>query len=115
VRHSRRTIARAAPLGAPYGSSRFWLIVEIIAQDAVGIAIGVIELTFFQHPTKRQKPDQSQKQADGDQNAQNIHRPPPYFSRSAFSPTVMDESDMAKAAIKGEHKPATAKGTAKTL
>jgi len=78
------------------------------------IAIGVVELALFQHPAKRHQAKEAKAKADRDQDTENVHKGP-YFKRSALSDTVMELDDMAKAAISGEHSPATASGTASTL
>lgn len=87
------------------------MIVVIVAEDTVGIALRIIELTLAQHPPEGRKTDAAQKQADGNKNAKDFH----YRNLSALSDTVKDELDIASAAISGEHRPATASGTASKL
>jgi len=94
------------------------MIVVIVAQDPVGIAIGIVELALSQHPEKRQQAKPAQKQRDGDKDDEHVHVGlpfPAYFSRSAFNDTVMELADIAKAAASGVAKPAIAMGTATTL
>jgi len=78
------------------------------------IPVRIVELSLLQHPAERQKPKQAKPEADRDKDAENVHSSP-YFRRNAFSDTVIELDDIAKAAIRGEHRPATASGTANTL
>lgn len=77
----------------------------------MGVAFRVIELALPQHPPEYGKAKPTKAEADRDQDTKDFH----HRSLSALSDTVKDEVDIASAAISGEHKPATAKGTAKRL
>lgn len=96
------------------GQSLFGFVFVIVGENAIGIAFWVIELTAPQHPEKEPKAHQPKKQAGRDQNAENVHLSS-HFKRNALRDTVIEDIDIAKAAISGEHNPATAKGTASTL
>lgn len=87
------------------------MVVVIVTKDAMGVAFGIVELPFAQHPPEREKAKPAQKQRDRDQYAEDIHQ----RNLSAFNDTVKDEEDIARAAIRGEHRPATASGTANRL
>ena len=92
--------------------SALGVIVIITGQDAVRIAMGVIELALFQRPEEGHKANPPQKQRYRNQNCQDCHV---YFSLSAFRVTEIDDSDMAKAAASGVAAPTKASGTATTL
>lgn len=85
----------------------------IIAQDPVCGPIEIIELTALERPHEGCQPDKAQKQGSGNEVDQNAHvRPPARRARSALSVTMIEDPDMASAAISGVTKPATAIGTA---
>ena len=86
------------------------MIVVVCPQNAVGIAVGVIELTTPQHPEEPGQPKPAQKQADRNQIGQVFQAA--YLTRQAFRLTVIDETDIAKAAIRGVAMPIRANGTA---
>lgn len=90
------------------------MIIKVRPQNPRRIAIGIIELMGPHRPKEERQSQPTQKQRDRDQKHQNIHIAP-YFSRSAFSVTVIDDSDIAKAAASGVAIPISAKGTAITL
>jgi len=90
------------------------MIVPVFRQDAVRVAFRVVELPVLHRPDEGKKADEAQKQRDGDQDAKDFHRFP-YFSRSAFIETVIEESDIASAAASGVAEPISASGTAITL
>lgn len=89
----------------------FGVIVVIVAQDAMGVALGIIELALAQHPPERGQTDTTETKADRDEDTEDFHQ----RSLRALSDTVRDEVDIASAAIRGEHRPATASGTASRL
>lgn len=89
----------------------FWLVVVVVPQNSVCVPFGVIELSALQHPPKSCQPQTTKSKADWDQQAENFHQ----RTRNAFSETVSDDADIANAAIRGEHRPATARGTARML
>ena len=51
----------------------------------IGIAVGIVELTLSQHPPEGHEPDKPQKEADRDQEAENIHEA--LTSNAGRSPT----------------------------
>ena len=79
----------------------------------MGIALGVVELTAAQEPPKSPQPNRAQKERHGDQKAKNFHGT--YRTLNALSDTVIEEVDIARAAIRGVASPAIAKGTAMML
>lgn len=88
------------------------MIVVILGQDPVGITFGVVELTRLHRPDECGKPDTAKEKRSRDQDAKDFHV---YFNRNAFSETVIDDSDMARAAASGVAIPTSARGTATTL
>lgn len=87
------------------------MFIIVVSQDPMRIPFWVIELPTAQHPPECRQAHAAQKQRNRDQYAKHIHQ----RSRNAFNETVKDDEDIAKAAIKGEHNPATANGTASRL
>ena len=87
------------------------MVVMIGPQVALRIAPGVVILPRPQRPQKRQEPEQPKPQRHRDQDDKNLH----HFNRMAFSVTVIDDSDIAAAAINGVATPTSAKGTATML
>mgnify|MGYP000571980156 CR=1 FL=1 len=86
------------------------MIVIIARQDAPSIALGVVILTRAERPEKRNKPNPPEQKRDGDQIDKDIHDLP--LRRSALSDTVMELSDIARAAANGVANPAKAIGMA---
>ena len=86
------------------------MIIPVFGEDAAGVALRVIILAVFQRPEECGQPDRAQKQRHRNKDAQDRH-----FSRSAFSDTVIDDSDMASAAASGVASPTSAIGTATIL
>lgn len=85
----------------------FWVFLH---QNPRSTALGVVVLGTAHRP---EKPDQSHTAKDQgrrDQNHQNVHLT--HLIRMAFSSTVKDDADMARAANKGVAKPASATGMA---
>lgn len=93
------------------------MVVVVPAENAVGISFRVIELPPLEKPEESRQPHGPEKQGNGDQNNENIHQSilSGQRRRSAFSDTVIELVDIAKAAIRGVAKPAMAKGTAMIL
>ena len=91
------------------------MIVPVIAKDAMRVAVRVIILPVPERPEKGNEPESAEKQRNRDQDDQHFHGPGPYFSRSALSDTVIEDVDIARAAIKGVAKPRRATGTATAL
>ena len=88
--------------------------VFIIDQDAQGRTVKIIELAVFERPEKGRKAKQAKPKRYGDQKGDPGHRATP-FSRKAFPTTIIDDPDMASAAINGVTKPIIASGTATIL
>lgn len=90
------------------------MVFPIGPQNPVAVAFGVVILTGFQRPDEGRKPKPPRNRDTGIRMA-SISILCPYFSRSAFSVTVSDEVDMARAAISGVARPTNATGTATRL
>lgn len=86
------------------------MIVIIARQDAPSIALGVIILARAERPEERNKPNPPEQKRDWDQIDKDIHDLP--LRRSALSDTVMELSDIARAAANGVANPAKAIGMA---
>lgn len=98
------------------------MIVPFFAEDAARVAFGVVILVRAHRVDKGRQSAATQQQRNGDEIGKDAHgkdtfvgRGAGYFRRSAFRDTVMEELDIASAAIKGVAKPAMARGTAITL
>ncbi len=90
------------------------MIVPVLLEDALTVAGGVIILMIAQRPYEGDKPDATQQERNRDQVDEHFHGWT-YLSLSALSETVMDEDDMARAAMRGVASPSSATGTAITL
>lgn len=97
----------------PVLTSGFGLIVPVVAEDAAAVPLRIVILATAQGIEKTRKANATQNQRNGYQISQDVHRGP--RKRSAFNETVIEDVDMASAAINGVARPATAKGTAITL
>ena len=75
------------------------------------VPFGVVILVISKRPDEGDKPDPTKKKRDRDQVDEHFHDCA-YFSRSALSDTVMEEEDIARAAIRGVASPTSATGTA---
>ena len=75
------------------------------------VAFRVIEVSPAQKPEKCGEAQSPQKQTYGNEDAQDLHQ----RNRNALSDTVSEDDDIAKAAMRGEQRPATASGTANRL
>ena len=93
-------------------ASRLGLIVPALVQNTAAITVRVLVLPTAQRVEKPDQAHRPQHEGYRDQICQNIHRQIP---RIAFRDTVIDDVDMAKAAISGVANPTTASGTATTL
>ena len=90
------------------------MIVPVAGQYPLPVAVGVVILPMPQRPEKGHKPKPAEKQRHGDQVDKDFHAGA-YLSLSAFSETVTDDSDIAKAAMSGVARPKKAIGTASRL
>lgn len=90
------------------------MVVPILAQDPLAVPVGVIVLPVSQGPEEGDKADPAEKQRNRYQVDEHLH-PGAYLSRSALSDTVMDDADIASAAISGVASPSRAIGTATML
>ena len=88
------------------------MVVPIWGQDAAGVALRIVELVGPHGPKERRKPGTAKNQAGGNQDGKDLHI---YLSRRAFRVTVIDDSDIARAAASGVACPISASGTATTL
>ncbi len=88
------------------------MIVPVLCQDTVGVTFGVIKLPRLHRPDEGGKADAPKEKRNRDKDAKDFHG---HFNRRAFSETVMEDRDMAKAAARGVAIPTSARGTATTL
>lgn len=86
------------------------MIVIIARQDTSCVPFGVIILTRPERPKKRNQSNPPEQKRDWDQIDENVHDLP--LRRSALSDTVMELTDIARAAANGVAKPAKAIGMA---
>ena len=86
------------------------MIVVFAGEDPVGVAIRIVVLARADRPEKPGQPQPAQKDGNGDQVNEYVHDFP--LSRKAFSDTVIELKDMAKAAARGVANPARAIGIA---
>ena len=86
----------------------------LVQQDAVRRAVEVLELVRPQGPEKRREAAGAQQQRDGNEDRQPVHAAADR-SRMELATTMIEEQDMAMAAIIGVTKPASASGMAKQL
>ena len=89
------------------------MIVVIPAQDAVRIALRIVVLVAVQRPEEGAKPDPPEHQRNRNQIGKDSHDL--YRSLNALSDTVIDDADIAKAAMSGVASPRTASGIATAL
>ena len=127
----RTALARFA---GPPGRIGLRVVVVVVRQDPPAVALRVIVLVAAQGPEKRQQPGPAENQRDRDQIDENIHfgtglhdrgrrrsraciglrrsaatAPGRVPSLSALSDTVIEEADIASAAISGVAKPGDAR------
>ena len=88
------------------------MVIPIRGQDAVGIALRIIELAVPHGPDEGDKANSPQKQRNRYENAEDRHD---YFSLRALSETVIEDKDIANAAARGVARPTKAIGTAMIL
>jgi len=86
----------------------------IIDEDALAGAFQVVELTTRQRPHESSQAAETEQQRDRDQDADAAHRAH-RVSRSALATTMIDDVDIAIAAISGVTIPSRASGTARML
>ena len=89
------------------------MIIPVFVKNSAAVTFGVIVLPASQSVQKSHQAKSSQYQRYRYKVRQNVHLRP--RNRKAFKDTVIDDVDMASAAISGVAKPATASGTATTL
>lgn len=80
----------------------------VVEQNPVGVAFRVGELAAPHRPEESAKAGETEEDGDGDQDDEDVHR----AALAAFSDTVIEEADIARAAISGVAKPMSATGTA---
>lgn len=86
----------------------------LVDQDAHRGALRIVELPAAQRPVKRGQPGKAEAQRDRYEEDEAVHFAAP-LNRSALATTMIEEVDMAMAAISGVTLPITASGTARTL
>lgn len=87
------------------------MIIPLIIQNALAVTFRIIVLPTAQGINKPCQSKPPQDQRNRDKIRQDRHD----RTRSAFKDTVIDELDIASAAINGVANPAAANGTAKML
>lgn len=85
-----------------------------INQDPLACAFKIVELPAGQRPNEGSQAAQSQQQRDRDKDGNPGHRAH-RVRRSALATTMMEEVDIAIAAISGVTSPNSASGTARIL
>src|SRR3569623_1593398 len=87
----------------------------IVEQDALRCAVHVFVLPRFQRPEEGREAEPAHAKRDRDEEEQDVHCSLAFPRRSAFRITMIDELDMATAAISGVTWPRIASGTAARL
>lgn len=102
------------PIGKvrPYAGSRFGSVIPTVVENATTVALRILVLAASQSVNKSTQSNYAEHEGYRNQIGQYVHRQIP---RKAFSETVIEESDIASAAIRGVASPATASGTATIL
>lgn len=88
------------------------MIIPAVIEDSAAVSLGVVVLPCSQCIDERREADATQQQRNRDEVGQHVHD---QRTRSALSETVIDDDDIAKAAMRGVARPATASGTATRL
>lgn len=86
----------------------------VVDQNAERGAVEIIELACTQGPEEGGEAGQAKQQGDRDKEKHAIHLTAP-LSLRALATTMIDEPDIASAAISGVTLPAMASGTAMAL
>lgn len=94
-----------------------WAVVPVFEKNPACIALRVVKLLCPHRPEEGGKANPAQEQRHGDEDGEDLHllQPPNHFSLMALRETVIDDSDIARAAAKGVAWPIRARGTATTL
>lgn len=108
------SMTSASSAGRAKNGSRIGRWFVVIDKDADGGAIEIIILASLQRPEEEGQPAQAKQQCAGDEDGDAVHFELPR-SRSALATTMIEEPDMASAAMSGVTMPAMASGTAMTL
>ena len=74
----------------------------------MAFAFQIVPLAGFHSPEKREQPGETQKQGDRYEKEKDRH----FVSLAALRDTVIEDADIARAAISGVANPARAIGTA---
>jgi len=85
-----------------------------VDKNAQGRTIEIVELSGSQRPEECRKAEKAQEQSDRDQEKNTIHRAA-LLNLSALPITMIDDPDIASAAISGVTRPMIASGTAIAL
>lgn len=88
----------------------------IVRQNARGVAVRVVELAGSKRPKERGKAGTAEQQRNRQQENERAHAGASVRDRrKAFSVTMIDDPDIATAAISGVTRPAAANGVARAL
>jgi len=71
----------------------------VVVENPVGRTLQIVELTGFHRPDKGRKASQAESKRQGNENHENVHAAFPALR--AFKVTMIDEPDIASAAISG--------------
>lgn len=101
-------------MGADSGRIRIRLRFIVVDENADCGAVKVVILAGTQRPEEKGQSAQPEQQRTRDEDGETVHRAA-RRRRSALATTIIEDPDMASAAINGVTTPATASGTAMTL
>lgn len=91
---------------------------HVVKQNALRRPVEIVELAGPHAPQEGKQPEPAQAQRNGNEEQQHRHDRFPLFvrpTRNAFKTTMIDELDMAMAAMSGVTSPMMASGTAARL
>ena len=102
------------PSDRPYPPAELSVLGQIIIADRPpGGAFEIVKLAVAQRPQEGGKSEAAERQREGREVHDDIHREPcARCALSAFKVTKIEELDIAKAAMSGVTPPSTASGTA---
>lgn len=108
------SMTMASSAGRASNGSRIGRRLVVIDENADGGAIEIVILAGLQRPEEEGEAAKSEQQRAGDEDGEAVHLVAPR-SLSALATTMIEEPDMARAAISGVTTPAMASGTAMML
>lgn len=91
---------------------------RFVLKSPIGRAFQILILAGFERPKEGRKPHAAQEERRRNEPDKRRHSDNSSFAvrrRKAFTVTMMEEVDMAMAAMSGVTRPATARGTKSTL